>query len=181
MKKLITLLFISTFLFTSCSEEGPQGPPGPPGQDGLDGIGYTFEETVTFDYFSDENLYSAIIQISDDIVTEEPEADAVLVYRLEVLSDDEGEFDTWSLLPQNFFVEEGIIQYVYNHTASDVEVIIDGNFDLANLDGSYTEGQTFRVIVVPSLFAQNPQINVNDMKAVMNALDLEESDVKRLN
>lgn len=182
MKKLFPLLFVSTFLFTAC--EGPQGPPGPPGEDGsdgLDGIGYTFEETVTFDYFSDENLYSALIEISDDIVTVEPEADAVLVYRLEIQSDNQGEFDTWSLLPQNFFLDEGIIQYVYNHTANDVEVIIDGNFNLANLNDSYTAGQTFRVIVVPSLFAQDPNINLMDMKAVMNAMDMEESDVKRLN
>jgi hypothetical protein len=180
MKKIITLLFISAFALTSCSDDGPVGPQGPPGEnglDGLDGLGYTFEETVTFDYFSDDNLYSAIILISDEIATEHPEADAVLVYRLEVLTDEDGEFDTWSLLPQNFFIEEGTIQYVYNHTASDVEVIIDGNFDLSNLDAGFTENQTFRVIVIPSrIFSSG--LNLADMEAVMKALDIKEADVK---
>ena len=32
MKKIITLLFVATLVFTSC--EGPEGPPGPPGYDG---------------------------------------------------------------------------------------------------------------------------------------------------
>jgi len=178
MKKIFTLLLISIFALTSCGNDGavgPQGPPGLNGLDGLDGLGYTFEKTVTFDYFSDENLYSSIIQISDGIATEHPEADAVLVYRLEVQTDDNGDFDTWSLLPQNFFVEAGTIQYVYNHTASDVEVIIDGNFDLSNLDNGFTDNQTFRVIVIPSrIFSSN--INVANMEAVMKAMDLDEVD-----
>jgi len=179
MKKILTLLFVSAFAFTSCSDDGPAGPQGPPGLDGLDGLGYTFEETVTFDYFSDENLYSAIIPISDEIATEHPEADAVLVYRLEVQTDEGGEFDTWSLIPQNFFIEEGTIQYVYNHTASDVEVIIDGNFDLSNLDAGFTENQTFRVIVIPSrIFSSG--LNLADMEAVMKALDINEADVKNI-
>jgi len=179
MKKIITLLFISVFALTSCGDDGAIGPQGPPGVNGLDGLGYTFEETVTFDYFSDENLYSAIIQISDDIATAHPEADAVLVYRLEVLTDNGVDFDTWSLIPQNFFIEEGTIQYVYNHTASDVEVIIDGNFDLSNLDAGFTENQTFRVIVIPSrIFSSG--LNLADMEAVMKALDINEADVKNI-
>jgi hypothetical protein len=180
MKKIFTLLLISVFVLSSCGNDGavgPQGPPGANGLDGLDGLGYTFEETVTFDYFSNENLYSAVIQISDGIATEQPEADAVLVYRLEVLTDDNGEFDTWSLLPQNFFIEEGTIQYVYNHTASDVEVIIDGNFNLSNLDAGFTENQTFRVIVIPSLIFSS-ELDLSDMEAVMKALDIKEADVK---
>ena len=180
MKKIFTLLLISVFVLSSCGNDGavgPQGPPGANGLDGLDGLGYTFEETVTFDYFSNENLYSAIIPISDDIATEQPEADAVLVYRLEVLTDEGVEFDTWSLIPQNFFIEEGTIQYVYNHTASDVEIIIDGNFDLSNLDAGFTENQTFRVIVIPSLIFSSG-LNLSDMEAVMKALDLKDADVK---
>jgi len=179
MKKILSLLLISVFALTSCGEDGAVGPQGPPGENGLDGLGYTFEETLTFDYFSNDNLYSAIIEISDGIATEQPEADAVLVYRLEVLTDENGEFDSWSLLPQNFFTEEGTIQYVYNHTASDIEVIIDGNFDLSNIDAGFTENQTFRVIVIPSLIFSS-ELNLSDMKAVMKALNLEEADVKAL-
>ncbi|MBI6117022.1 hypothetical protein [Salegentibacter maritimus] len=183
MKKLFSILFMTTFLFAAC--EGDQGPPGPPGEDGingLDGLGYTYEETITFDYFSDSNTYSQFINIPEEVETANPQADAVLVYRLEVLQDNDGnDLDTWSLIPQNFFLDEGTIQYVYNHTAGDVEVLIDGNFDLSNLDPFFVENQTFRIVVLPSdTFAETTGVDVANYKAVMNALDLKESDVKKV-
>lgn len=173
-------------LFASC--EGDQGPPGPPGQDGLDGIdgdglyGYTFEGTVDFEYFSDDNLYGAFIEIPEEVNTPDSEQDAVLVYRLEIQQDDDGnDLDTWSLIPQNFFLDEGTIQYVYNHTSFDVEILIDGNFDLSDLDAGFTDGQTFRIVVLPSDdFAEDTGIDVSNFNAVMNALDLDESDVKNV-
>jgi len=185
MKKLFSILFMTTFLFSACEgDQGPQGPPGPPGEDGLDGLdglGYTLEDTFTFEYFEDTNTYSTFYTIPDDVATINPEADAVLVYRLEILEDNQGnDIDTWSLIPQNFFVEGGTIQYVYNHTAADVELIIDGNFDLSELDSFFTDNQTFRFVVVPSDFAETTGVDVASYKAVMNALDLKESDVKKV-
>ncbi|MBO2545556.1 hypothetical protein J0871_14125 [Salegentibacter sp. BDJ18] len=186
MKKLFSILFMTTFLFSACEgDQGPQGPPGPPGEDGFDGIdglGYTYEQTFNFDYFADTNTYSYFINIPDEVATVNPQADAVLVYRLEVVEDNDGnDVDTWSLIPQNFFLDEGTIQYVYNHTAGDVEVLIDGNFDLSNLDSFFVENQTFRIVVLPSdTFAEDTGINVSSYNAVMNALDLKESDVKKV-
>lgn len=172
MKKLFLILFVSTFLFTSCSDDGP---PGPPGEPGTNILGQTFEFTVDFDYSTETEFFSAIVDIPNDV--EVFDSDAILVYRLEVQQDDEGDFDTWSLIPQNFFLDEGTIQYVYNHTDVDVELIIDGNFDISNLDPGFTEGQVFRFVVVPSDFAQESGVNVSDMEAVMNALDVRESDL----
>lgn len=187
MKKIFTLAAFALFALASCSNDGPrgpqgpQGPPGPPGEDGLDGLGYTFEETFTFDYFPDSNLYSRFITISEDIVTVNPEADAVLVYRLEIVEANDGsDLDTWSLIPQNFFLEQGTMQYVYNHTANDVEVIIDGNFDLSTLDARFTDDQTFRVVIVPSDYAQTSGVDISDLEAVMNDLSIQEADVKEI-
>ena len=105
MKKIFTLLFVTTFLFTSCSDDGEPGPQGPPGEDGLDGLAYTLEEQITFDYYDDTNSYSRVILIPDDVQTINPEADAVLVYRYREIQDNEGNFmDTWSLIPQNFLL-----------------------------------------------------------------------------
>jgi hypothetical protein len=186
MKKIITVLLISVFALTSCGDDGamgPQGPQGPAGADGLDGLGYTFEETVTFEYDSDVNLYSTFIDIPENVVTIDPDADAVLIYRLNVIEATDGSnLDTWSLIPQNFFLDEGIIQYVYNHTVNDVEVIIDGNFDLSILGSQFVENQTFRVVVIPSSsnFAQTTGLDISNLDAVMHALDLKESDVNKL-
>ena len=60
----------------------------------------------------------------------------------------------WSALPQNFFLENNdIIQYVFNHTFLDVELLIDGNFNLSSLGSEFTNDQIFRIAVVPSEFA----------------------------
>lgn len=187
MKKLISLLFVSAILLTSCSngDTGPQGPPGPQGpagEDGLDGLGYTYENTVNFDYYSDTNTYSVLVDIPDEVATINPDADAVLVYRLEVVQANDGsDLDTWSLIPQNFFINQGTIQYVYNHTVNDVELIIDGNFDLSNLDASFTQNQTFRFVVVPSDFLATTGVDASNMQAVLNALNMDQNDVIQIN
>ncbi|MDT0644300.1 hypothetical protein RM553_15790 [Zunongwangia sp. F363] len=176
MRKIFSLLFMTTFLFVSCSDDGevgPQGPEGPPGEDGVNGLGYTFEQTVDFDYLEDANQYSVIIDIPDDVATINPDADAVLVYRLEILEDENGnDLDGWSLIPQNFFLEEGTIQYVYNHTVGDVEIIIDGNYNLSNLDSGFTDGQTFRIVVVPSDTFASSEVDPANMEAVLKAFQL---------
>ena len=181
MKKILAIICFISFAVTSCSTEGPPGPRGPQGPagedglDGLDGLGYTFERTVDFEYDEEANQYSAIIDIPMEVETINEEADAVLVYRLETLEDTDGNpLDGWSLIPQNFFLEEGTIQYVYNHTVGDVEIILDGNYDLSNLDSGFTDGQTFRVIVVPSDTFETSGVDPANMEAVLKAMDIKE-------
>lgn len=176
MKKILSLIVLTSLFFVSCSDgdPGPQGPQGPPGEDGLDGLGYTYERTVDLDYIAEFNYYSQIIDIPDDVATIEPESDAVFVYRLELVeADGGGTIDTWSLLPQNFFLDEGIIQYVFNHSASDVEIIIDGNYDLSGLDSGFTDAQTFRIVVIPSAtFEVNSDVNFADFDQVQERFNL---------
>ncbi|MCC8359117.1 collagen-like protein [Salinimicrobium sediminilitoris] len=164
MKKISFLFAFIAFSLTSCSSDEP-GPQGPPGEPGVNIVGQTFEfEDVDFEYFEDGNFYATIIDIPAEI--EVLESDAVLVYRREVIDGTE----TWSMIPQNYFLEEGIIQYVFNHTASDIELLIDGNFDLSTLDGAYSQNQFFRFFVVPSDFAIDTGVDVSDYDAVMQAL-----------
>jgi hypothetical protein len=164
MKKLSILFAFIAFSLTSCSSDEP-GPPGPPGEPGVNVVGQTFEfEDVDFTYY-DDNFYAAIIEIPEEI--EVLESDAILVYRREVIDGTE----TWSMIPQNYFLEEGIIQYVFNYTPNDIELLIDGNFDLATLDGAFTQNQFFRFIVVPSDFAVDTGVDVSNFEAVMQALD----------
>ncbi|MGA8854245.1 MAG: hypothetical protein WB492_08730 [Christiangramia sp.] len=173
MKKILSILVLTSIFFISCSDGDP-GPQGPPGEDGLDGLGYTFERTVNLEYRSDFNYYSQVIDIPEAVDTFEPESDVVLVYRLELLdADDGGTVDSWSLLPQNFFLEEGTIQYVYNHTAADVEIILDGNYDLINLDAGFTDSQTFRIVVLPSAtFEANANVDFSNFGEVQERFNL---------
>jgi hypothetical protein len=146
------LVLLITVMLSSC--EGPQGPPGPPGfngQDGLDADEYaalSFERIVDFQYFNDSGLQEAIVNLPFDIL----DSDVVLVYRLEAIVEIDGiPTEAWSALPQNFFLNDtDIIQYVFNHTFADVQLLIDGNFDLSTLGPDFTQEQVFRFVIVPA-------------------------------
>ncbi len=167
MKKIYFLLSFVLIAFTSCSDDGEVGPQGPPGEPGVNILGQTFEfEGINFDYFADGNIYATVIEIPTEI--EVLPSDAILVYRRELTDDG---IETWSMIPQNFFLAEGTIQYVFNHTDIDIELLIDGNFDLSSLDASFTQNQFFRFVVVPSDFAETSGVDVSDYQAVMSALE----------
>ncbi len=181
MKKLLAVLFISALVFTGCEgDQGPPGPEGPAGEDGINILGQTYEyEDVTFDYYPDNNIHGIVLEVPEEI--EVLESDAILVYRLEFTQDNDGQdIGTWSMLPQNFFLEDGTIQYVFNHTEVDVEILIDGNFDLEDLSGDFTTDQIFRFVVVPSDFAEDYNVDVSNLKEVMNTLDLKENDIQHI-
>jgi len=169
MKKLLFTLGLTLFLFTACT--GPQGPPGPPGFDGLDGyLGQTFERTVNFQFNNQNGLQEVLVNIPNSV--EVFESDAILVYRLD--GQLPNNVNLWSLIPQNFFLSDGrIIQYVYNHTFFDIMLQIDGNFDLSTVPSNFTQNQTFRFVVVPSAFATDSGIDIQDYNAVMQALNLD--------
>ncbi|MEX0996725.1 MAG: collagen-like protein [Flavobacteriaceae bacterium] len=165
MKKLIFTLGTVFFLFTAC--EGPQGPPG---LDGINILGQTFERTVNFQFNNQNGLQEVLVTIPNSV--EVFESDAILVYRLEGQLPDN--VDLWSLIPQNFFLDNGdIIQYVYNHTFFDIMLQIDGNFDLSTVPSNFTQNQTFRFVVVPSDFANKSGVDISDYNAVMQALQLD--------
>ncbi|QLG46445.1 collagen-like triple helix repeat-containing protein [Costertonia aggregata] len=181
MKKAILVLgtFLTLFM-VSC--EGPVGPPGfdgrdgAPGLDGRDGEEATvFEVTeVNFEYLNDINSHVAAISF-----TALP-SDAVLVYRFDGTTEINGNVENlWSLIPQSFFLPEGTIQYTYTHTPADVEILIDGNFDLSTLSADFTQDQIFRVVIIPGQFASSKSDKSN-IVSVMNSLGLGEKDVKKI-
>jgi len=164
MKKIFSLLFLSTLVFTSC--EGPQGLPGPPGQDGL--IGTTYEFTTDFNQAND---FVHRFFFNENIV----DSDVVLVYRLEAV--DNG-LDVWEPLPTStLFIDDGnggefTVFYRFNFTIGDVDVILESNaFDLVPPD--LTNNQTFRVVVVPADFAENTDIDLLNFEEVQSTLNLE--------
>jgi hypothetical protein len=166
MKKLSLILMLIITL-TAC--EGPSGPPGPPGIDGDFIIGTILEIEVDF---TAQNGYSFVYEFPADQV-EVFESDVVQVYLLEeIIDDSSGPVDVWTPLPNSFFFNDGSqVVYNYNHTFFDVNLFLDGNVALNTLDNSFLNNQVFRIAIIPAEFSEkNPNLNLNSMEAVMNAM-----------
>jgi len=173
MKQLFLFLAVTTtLLFTAC--EGDTGPPGDPG---VNILGQVFEVTTTLDFDAGSGTYSKVLTIPSNI--EVFESDVILVYRLEkvVGAPDGGNADAWAPLPQNFFLDNGdIIQYIFNHTFFDVEIIIDGDYDPSILSLDFTDNQVFRIAVVPSEFG----VANFSMEELLQNLGMDASEIELL-
>ncbi len=177
MKKIFTLLFITTFIITSCSDEGPQGPQGPPGEPGEGGfIGSVID--IEGDLTAGNN-YELFVDF-DEAGVEVFETDAVLVYRKIGEDGTAGgaPVEVFRMLPQTYFLDGGALQYNFDFTFFDIFIYIDGTVDFASLDAEYTQNQLFRIIVVPADFAASG-IDLSNMNGVLNALDINSNDVIR--
>ena len=168
MKNLILLFAVSsTLLFSSC--EGPQGPPG---ADGVNILGQVFEVTINF---TPNNDYSRLITFPNNI--EVYESDVVLVYLLEdSIPGNGGPIDVWSQLPQTYFLNQGTLLYTFDHTFLDVNIFLDGDFDLGTLGSVYTDDQVFRIAVVPAEFGTTDL----SMDELLGHLEIENTDIINL-
>jgi len=166
MKKF-TLVFSAVLTLFLISCEGPEGPPVFDGLDGVNIVGQSFERTIDFTF---NNGYQETLEIPLDI--ELLESDMVLVYRLVDIVDG---FDVWKLLPETVFTENGqFFQYDFEHNFDFVTIFIDAptTFDFNDLLPGDTDGQTFRVVILPIDFVNSINLNVNDLNSVMNYVEL---------
>ena len=162
--------------------EGPVGPPGPPGFDGLDGqdginiLGTVLEIEGTFDF---DNEYRLFYEFPQEV--EVFESDVVLVYILwEQVDDGEGGFvDVWRLLPQTRILDQGLLQYNYDHTFFEVSVFLESDFDLSTLSPADTDNQVFRIAIVPAEYGVNSKMDYSNLDAVMRSLQVSEDDIGR--
>jgi hypothetical protein len=164
------LLALTVAIFVSC--EGPVGPMGPPGEPGENGdafIGSVFE--IEGD-FTPENDYSLFFEFPNSI--EVFESDVVLVYILwEQTEDNSGQpVDVWRLLPQTVVLNEGVLQYNYDHTFNDVQVFLEGTIDFNTLLPAEWQDQVFRIAVLPADYAMNENLDVSDFGAVMQVIKI---------
>jgi hypothetical protein len=162
MKKLSLLFTLCAFvLLSSCT--GPAGPPG------YDNFAKVFEATANF---NPGNSYSRLVTFPSDIVVYE--SDVVLVYLLEEVIN--GDIDTWSQLPQTYFLDQGTLLYTFDHTFLDVNIFLDANFNLNTLASDYTDNQTFRIVIIPAEYA-NSNLSMDEL---MYNLQIETSDIQIL-
>lgn len=167
---LVILALFGMFVFQAC--EGPEGPMGPPGEPGAETIGTTYEIAVDF---TEENNYGELIDFTVPLV----DGDALLVYMLEespLIPETFG----WRLIPQTFYLEQGILVYNFDYTLNDFSIFLDDSpIDFSTLDPYYTNGVLFRAVVVPSDLIQ-ARVDYTDYDATMKLLNISEDDFIRI-
>ena len=168
MKRLLPLFTVFALVFASC--EGPQGPPGFDGLDGLDGeiiASSAFEIVIDFNTAND---FEYIEAYGFNVLP----SDVTLVY---ILWDTQNGQDIWRLMPQTvYFDDDTNLVYNFDFTQDDVRFFLDGTTDFSTLDDVWTQDQVFRVVVVP---ADNVDgIEVSDINAVMNLIDIQSIDLR---
>lgn len=198
MKKFSLILgSLMAVFFISCT--GPQGPPGFDGFDGLDGFdgrdgldgqdgapgiqAQIFEvDGVNLFYLNTDNVWETVLTFEDFSDFEVLPEDAIFVYRFDgsISFEDGSTEDAWGLIPQNFFLDQGIIQYVSSHTTKDVAVLIDGNFNLENLDIAFTNNQLLRVVIIPGVGTSTGKMDTSSMTSLMASLGITDANIKKI-
>ena len=147
MKKLVSLL--SFLLVMSCVvEEGVDG------RDGRDG-GLIVADVISV---SNANFNAPNFEI---IVDFEPiySDEVILVYR-------RWSNNTWRLLPQTVFFENGNeLDYNFDFTQNDVSIFLDSTLDLNTLGAEWIQNQTFRIVIIPA--SQINGVDISDINTVM--------------
>jgi hypothetical protein len=189
MKKFnVVLGSLITLFFLSCT--GTQGPPGFNGFDGLDGFdgrdGANGADGVTIlgqvldieGSFTFENNFAILYEFPQTV--EVFESYIVLVYLLwDQTEDGNGEaVDIWRLMPQTRILDQGLLQYNFDHTFLDVNLFLESNFDLTTLQPSDTDNQVFRIAVLPSDLTEG-KLDKSSIQSVMGRLNIVEENIQR--
>ena len=170
MKRILTLISVFALLLTAC--EGDQGPPGFDGFDGLDGLDGEIIASSAFEIVVDFNTANNFEFIEAYGFTVLP-SDVTLVY---ILWDTINGQDVWRLMPQTVIFGDGSLVYNFDFTQEDVRFFLDGTTDFNALDDVWTQGQVFRVVVIP---ADNIDgIDVSNINAVLNANNIQSFDLR---
>jgi hypothetical protein len=163
MKKIFTLLaFVGVFSLQSCTVTDDVYIEDTP-------VSQVFEVPASFtasNYFSKQVIFNSKIYASDE----------VLVYRL--TGSYQGK-DSWKLLPEAHYYNDGTFDfgYEYDYSLSDVKIYLVGA-DLNTVPTSFRLNQILRVVIVPRSYAK--LINKNDYLNVVTTLKLKESDIKTI-
>lgn len=166
MKTLTGILLLLAMAFLPACE----GEPGPPGMDGMNGESFLGSVFRIDGDFTSENNYSLYFKFPQSLTVYE--SDVVLVYILwEQAEDNTGEpLDVWRLLPQTVVLDEGVLQYNYDHTFLDVQIFLDGTVDFSTLLVGEAMDQVFRIVVLPADYAISQTLDVSEYDLLMKSL-----------
>lgn len=172
MKKILTLFaVIGLVAFSSC--EGPEGPQGP------EGPVYESEVFEVGPDFTAANGYSVTFPLNPVMLS----GDNILVYELVSTNG----VDTWALLPQVYYFNDGLESAQYNYTFSfnQFKIFIKGSVsDYSQLPASFRLGKTFRVVILignDGVNAKSAKTQYLDYNTVIKKYNIDDNNVKRLN
>lgn len=175
-KKLIPLLFVIAILFQGC-----KGDDGAPGVDGGTVLGTTFD--ITKVNFTSANKYvTSYTFAATSPNVKVLESDLVLIYIYwgqDVLGN---ALDAWRLMPQTTYdTGLGALIYNFDRTTTDFSIFLDGNVDYSKLPASYTQNQTFRVVIIPSDFSSRKSgtVDYSDYEAVKKFYNIDETKIAK--
>jgi hypothetical protein len=164
MRKILALLCLATFIFTSCSNDDDTD---------FDTIGSTFERSGTFNVANDYKIEAVV---PDNVVV--ADSDVALVYILDP-EQSTAQVDVWEPLPRTFFFGPGeFAQFQFNfifneaQNIASIDIFIESD-DLNDLASDITDNQLFRIVIVPAAFAKNTKVDLTDFNAVQSALKLD--------
>jgi hypothetical protein len=173
MTKKITLFLAFAGMISTQSCTVNEVPPAPTPVD-KDTISEVFEVTTSF---NSGNNYSKLIPLKPAIYA----SDMILVYHLyDVVNGN----DVWRQMPQTYYISGGgEIDYNFDFTKYDVNIFMGANFSLNTLSSTWTQNQTFRIVIVPGYFSNKNAKNVDfkDYNEVVKAFNINELDIKKIN
>ncbi|WP_281986296.1 hypothetical protein [Aquimarina aggregata] len=165
MKKILTLFCLTALLLTSCNNDDDFD---------NDTFARTFEVTRTFNAannFADEAVVPNNVEVFD--------ADVALVFILDPIRSAAEGGDVWEPLPKTFnFAPGEFARFSFNFifdertNKASIEFVLESD-DLTSLNSDITDNQVFRIVIVPSSFASDSKVDLNDLNAVKSALNLE--------
>ena len=187
MRKLLQLLGLFLVIIASVACEGPEGLPGrdgfdgAPGRDGEDGEDGLIATVYEVDQvnFTEDNNFGINFEFPEALF----ESDVVFVYRLEAAVDGKA---VWEPLPTAtiYFddnddgIDDGFLQYRFNFTFDDVDILIESDDALA-LNSDFVENQVFRIVIVPGAFGNTKNAKNKSLEELMIIYNMEEKDVIR--
>ena len=174
MKKIIPLLmlaFVSIFT-VSCDNNDDE-------VQYVDNDTYAgvIEITRSFQYNSSTQQHFINQQISQYGMLD---SDKVLVYRLKgVVSGN----DVWQQIPTTIFVNNtDEVNYDFDFTKNDVQIYVDGNYNVMTVTPQYYNNQTFRIVLVPAgyLKGTSSPVDYSDYNAVIKYYNIDDSKVVKI-
>lgn len=165
IRKILPLLCF-TFLLLSCSNDDDIN---------TDTIGQTFEIS-NVDFTTTDGFQGIVNVVVPNNITVF-ESDVPLVFILDPVATAANGVDVFEPLPRSFFFNNGgFAQYRFNFIFDDATGIFDLDLvlesdDFDALGNDFTQNQIFRIVIVPSEFAETH--NTDNLNTVLSELNLD--------